>query len=81
MFTINHIVGTNSLGRMVERPNQSTECSKAKFPKATQGPALETVPSKDQTCYEHFPVLSFLNSYPLFSAKSLITCYPMKFSQ
>lgn len=51
LFTINHIAYTNSLHRAVQRLNQFTEHFKAKLPEASQGPALQTSPSKDQSCY------------------------------
>ena len=49
--TINRIACTHSLYRAVQRFDHFTECFKAKFPETSQGPALQTSPSKDQPCH------------------------------
>ena len=79
--TINRIACTHSLYRAVQRFDHFTECFKAKFPETSQGPALQTSPSKDQPCCVN-SVLNISYAVTQFPFDAVFNaCCPITFSQ
>ena len=68
----NHVACTRGLYRAGQRLDHFTGCFNAKLPETSQGPALQTSPSKDQPCW----VNSVLNIFLCFNV-----CCPITFSQ